>query len=248
MKKVILTQLARNIGALALVLSIASCNTPKPEVDPLPSPANLSSAVVTPTPKPTPSIWANLGHNIGAFNSGVATVWSSEQVQAVVQAASPVALQAISDYASNGGKLSSQQGAALVLQGATVLAPTITSNTQLQQIIITAAVQGAGNNSVKQLATTIGHAVAGNLPKEVTSVQAAQAISAAGTLIIAENAATHPLVTPTPVPTVTVSLTTPAVTAIPTPSPTPAPTTTPTPTITTGLTERHYNLSLNRAI
>ena len=226
MKKVILTPIVICLGALAL--SIPACNSPKPEVTPVAS----GLVVASPTPTAAPSIWANLNTSLAAFNSQVNATWNSAQVQAVVQAAGPVAIAAINDYVANGGKLSSQQGAALVLQGATALAPTITSNTQLQQVIITAAVQGAGNNSVKQLATTIGHAVARNLPKQVTSVQAAQAISAAGTLMLAKDIASNPPITPTP----STSLATPAVEAIP--APTPTPTAVPTPTIISGLTEK----------
>ena len=158
------------------------------------------SVAVTPTPAPKPSFWEVMGTNVATFNAQVSKVWNSKEVQTAVTNLKPVADQAIADYVSGGGKISSAQGAALGVQAATNLAPSITSNTELQTVIVATAVQFAGDPKFKTPAMDIAKAVTQSLPTTPTPVQSAQAMSAAGTALSnSANAAPTVIVTTPPV-------------------------------------------------
>lgn len=181
MIKVLLT--ARKVCfvlSAAILFSLPACHTTKPDSNVV-SPAPIGAP--TPTPTPAPSIWSNVGSNLAKFNSQVGKAWNSDQVQSAIKAAGPVAAQALTDYVNNGGKLTSQDSAALVVQGATAIAPSITTNKQLQNVIVQAAVQGAADPKFKTPAMDIARAVTKGLSATPTPVESAQAISAAGVLM-----------------------------------------------------------------
>ena len=188
-----------SIAVLAFALTgFTACQSPKIQSGPdVVAPATTGTTSVPVTPKP--SFWEVMASNVSTFNKQVSAVWNSKEVQTAVTDLKPVADQALADYISGGGKISSAQGAALGVQAATNLAPSITSNTELQTVIVATAVQFAGDPKFKTPAMDIAKAVTKSLPDNPTPVQSAQAMSAAGTALSNSTNAAPTVVTTPPV-------------------------------------------------
>jgi hypothetical protein len=103
--------------------------------------------------------------------------------QNVIKAVEPVAINAVSQYVANGGKWSSAQAVNLGLQSIVNLAPTVTSNADLQNLIVNTATQFAGDPGFKKPAQDIAAAVIKSLPVAATPKQIATAVSAAGVAV-----------------------------------------------------------------
>lgn len=100
----------------------------------------------------------------------------SPQAQAVVDKVTPIATAALTDYLASGGHLSSAQTTNLALQSISDLAPTVTSNQQLQNLIVNTAVAFAGDPKFKQPALDIAKAIVSTLPANPSPAQIQNAV------------------------------------------------------------------------
>lgn len=172
-------------------LVLTSCHT-APVAPPSVTPSTTGTTTAV-TPKP--SFWTVMQSNLDKVNK----VWNSQQVQQVVTELQPTANQALVAFVNGNGKISSAQGAALGLQAATSLVPSVTSNAELQTTLTQVMIQFAGDPKFKTPAQDIAKAVVNSLPANPTPAQMAQATSAAGTAL---SVAASSAQTPTPPPAV----------------------------------------------